>query len=220
MVVELPPHSSAGCRLEKKHMKLNLACLRNAAIAAAAILMAACGGEEAPGPSDTTTAPTTSAALATLEVTAASATLSAKADQTTTVTITAIDADRRALADVPVTLSASSGVLSGQSDTTDSSGKMTASLSLGADRGNRAIQITATSGSIVGSVAVQVSGTTVALTASPPTAQTADDAGWGLGLGHRCSQSSARWGGGRVSLPREGRFRRLLRRPTRRASPK
>ena len=50
---------------------------------------------------------------------------------------------------------------------------MTASLSLGADRGNRAIQVTATSGSIVGSVAVQVSGTTVALTASPPTAQTA-----------------------------------------------
>lgn len=152
-------------------LKMNRLCI--SAVAAAALLVAACGGEEAPGPESTTPTTPTSAALAALEVTAAKATIDAKADQTTTVTITAIDANRRALADVPVSLSASSGVLSGQSDTTDSNGRVTATLGLGSDRGNRDVVITATSGTVVGTTAVQVSGTTLTLSASPPTAQTA-----------------------------------------------
>jgi hypothetical protein len=67
-------------------------------------------------------------------------------------------------------------VLSGQSTTTDSQGKLTATLELGADRGNRNVLITATSGAVVGTASVQVSGTTVTLTASPPVAQTATTA--------------------------------------------
>lgn len=154
-------------------MEWNMKRLCISAVAAAALLVAACGGEEAPGPDSTNTTTPTSAPLAALEVTATKATIEAKADQTTTVTITAIDANRRALADVPVSLSASSGVLSGQSDTTDSNGRVTATLGLGSDRGNRDVVITAKSGVVTGTAAVQVAGTTVALTASPPTAQTA-----------------------------------------------
>ena len=156
-------------------MKWNMNRLCMTAIATVALLVAACGGEEAPGP-DSTTTTTTTAPLAALEVTASKATIEAKADQTTTVTITAIDANRRALADVPISLSASSGVLSGQSDTTDSDGRITATLGLGSDRGNRDVLITAKSGVVTGTAAVQVAGTTVALTASPPTAQTATTA--------------------------------------------
>lgn len=153
-------------------MKWNNTCLRNLAIAAAAVLVAACGGEEAPGPGSGSTS-TTSPTLAALEVTVANPTLSAKADQTTNVTITAVDANRRALADVPVTLSASSGVISGQTTTTDSQGRMTASFGLGSDRGNRTVTITAANGAVVGTAGIQVSGTTLTLTASPPTALSA-----------------------------------------------
>jgi hypothetical protein len=67
-------------------------------------------------------------------------------------------------------------VLSGQSDTTDSNGRITATLGLGSDRGNRDVLITAKSGVVTGTAAVQIAGTTVALTASPPTAQTATTA--------------------------------------------
>ena len=102
-------------------MKWNIARLRNVALAAAAVLVAACGGEEAPGRSRQRNTPT-SAAIAALKSPSAKATIEAKADQTTTVTVTAIDASRRALADVPVKLSSNSGVLSGADETTDSNG--------------------------------------------------------------------------------------------------
>ena len=146
--------------------------LRMMAIGAAVVLVAACGGEEAPGPDTSTTNPT-APTLSALEITVASPTLLAKADQSTTVTITAVDANRRALADVPVTLSASSGVVSGQSTTTDAQGRMTATFGLGSDRGNRDVPITAANGAVVGTAGIQVSGTTLTLTASPPTALSA-----------------------------------------------
>jgi len=154
-------------------MKLNIAQLRNVALAAAAALVASCGGEEAPGGSTSNGNTPAPVPLATLEVTVSKGTVEAKADQTTTVTVTAIDASRRALADVPVKLSSNSGVLSGADETTDSNGKLTATLGLGADRGNRDILITAASGTVVGTASVQVAGTTLTLSASPPTAQTA-----------------------------------------------
>ena len=139
---------------------------------AASISMLACGGDQAPGP-DPTTPATGATTLAALEVTVADASLEAKADQTTLVTITAVDANRRALADIPIALSATSGILSGQSTSTDSSGRMTATFNLGADRGNRNVTISATSGAVTGAAGVSVTGTTLTLTASPPTAVSA-----------------------------------------------
>jgi hypothetical protein len=77
------------------------------------------------------------------------------------------------LADIPVSLSASSGIINSTSTSTDSSGRLTATFGLGSDRGNRDVAIRAASGTIVGQAAVAVTGTTVSMTASPPTAQSA-----------------------------------------------
>ncbi len=71
----------------------------------------------------------------------------AKADQSTSITVTAVDANRRALADIPVSLSASSGNHQQHVDKTDAQGRMTATFGLGSDRGNRDVTITAKSGS-------------------------------------------------------------------------
>lgn len=143
-----------------------------AAVATAAVI-AACGGDPAPGPDPTSPTGTTPATLAGLEVTASATSLDAKDGQTSLVTITAIDANRRALADVPVTVSASSGILSNAGTTTDSSGKVTATLGLGSDQANRDVVVRATSGGVAGAVTIQVKGTTTTVTASPSTAQTA-----------------------------------------------
>jgi hypothetical protein len=143
----------------------------NVALAlAASFSMLACG-DDAPGPAPTTPSGTTT--LAALEVTVAQPSLEARANQSTQVTITAVDANRRALADVPVSLSASSGIINSTSTTTDSAGRLTATFGLGSDRGNRDVTIRAASGTITGQSTVAVTGTTVSMTASPPTAQTA-----------------------------------------------
>ncbi|MCU0769821.1 MAG: Ig-like domain-containing protein [Burkholderiaceae bacterium] len=143
----------------------------NVALAmAASFSMLACG-DDAPGPAPVTPGGTTT--LAALEVTVATPNLEARANQSTQVTITAVDANRRALADIPVSLSASSGIINSTSTSTDSSGRLTATFGLGSDRGNRDVAIRAASGTIVGQAAVAVTGTTVSMTASPPTAQSA-----------------------------------------------
>ena len=132
----------------------------SAAIAfAASVTMLACGGDLAPGPDPVT--PTGTTTLAALEVTVATPTLEAKANQSTQVTITAVDANRRALADIPISLSASSGIINSTSATTDTSGRMTATFGLGSDRGNRDVTIRAASGAVSGQAGVSVTGTTL-----------------------------------------------------------
>lgn len=140
------------------------------AVATAAAIVA-CGGDPAPGPDPVTPGGTTP--LAGLEVTASSTSLNAQDGQSSTVTVTAIDASRRALPDVPVSLSASSGILTSSSSTTDSNGRVTGTLTLGADQGNRDVVVRALSGNVSGAVTIQVKGTTIGVTASPSTAQTA-----------------------------------------------
>ena len=138
------------------------------AVASSAVMLA-CGGDPAPGPAPTTDT-SVNAALAVLEITVAQPTLQAKADQSTSITVTAVDANRRALPDIPVSLSASSGIISSTSDKTDAQGRMTGTFGLGSDRGNRDVTVTAKSGAVVGAAGITVSGATLALTASPPTA--------------------------------------------------
>jgi len=139
------------------------------AVAAAATMMA-CGGDPAPGPDPVT--PGGTAPLAGLEVTASATSLAAQDGQSSTVTVTAIDVNRRALSDVPVTLAASSGILTSSSSATDSNGRVTATLTLGSDQGNRDVVVRATSGVVSNAVTIQVKGTTTTVTASPSTAQT------------------------------------------------
>lgn len=88
--------------------------------------------------------------------------------ETITLTATALDASRNALADVPVTLSADAdGILQVGATVTDTQGKVTGSLSIGANRSNRVITVSATSGSVVRTALVQVFGAKIEATLSP-----------------------------------------------------
>jgi hypothetical protein len=143
-----------------------------AAMLSAAALFVACGGS-APGPAPAVpTGPGTSPLVA-LEMTTSAASVQTKAGETTTVTVTAIDANRNALDKIPITLSADSGIIAASSTSTDSSGRVTATFELGADRGNRDVTIRAASGAISSTATLKVQGTTLALSASPPTATSA-----------------------------------------------
>lgn len=87
---------------------------------------------------------------------------------TVTVTATAIDASRNALAEVPVTITADAdAIVTASATTTDSSGKLTGVVSIGSNRSNRLITVTAVSGSISRSATVQVVGTTISSVLAP-----------------------------------------------------
>jgi hypothetical protein len=149
-------------------MNLRTLGCRAAAVACAVFALASCGGA-APGAAPAGPGGAASA-LANLEMTTSAATIAAKSGETATITITAIDASRRALPDIPISLSANSGVLTGTGTKTDAQGKMTVTYGLGADRGNRDVTVTATSGEVTSTALLKVEGTTLSLTASPPTA--------------------------------------------------
>lgn len=90
------------------------------------------------------------------------------ASSTVTVTATAIDASRNAIADVPVTVSADAdAIVTASGTTTDSTGKVTAVLSIGSNRSNRLITITAVSGSIARTATVQVVGASISSVLAP-----------------------------------------------------
>jgi hypothetical protein len=81
--------------------------------------------------------------------------------QTVRATVTALDARRNTLASVPVTISVDSGAtatVTGSS--TDAGGTVAATVGIGADRSNRIITVTATSGSLVRTAALQVTDST------------------------------------------------------------
>lgn len=79
-----------------------------------------------------------------------------------TVSITAINDSRNAVAGVPVLISADGdAVITGGTSTTNSSGMVTAKVSIGSNKGNRVITVTATAGSISKTVTLQVVGTTI-----------------------------------------------------------
>jgi hypothetical protein len=142
-----------------------------AALASAAALFVACGGSApGPAPADPTGPGGGVSPLSALELTTSAASIQAKAGETATVTVTAIDANRNALAEIPITLSADSGIVVASAAQTDASGKITATFEPGSDRGNRDVTIRASSGTVSSTTTLQVQGTTLSLSASPPTA--------------------------------------------------
>jgi len=138
--------------------------LRLAAVLAGAAIVAACG-DEAPGASTSsgTSGPTS---VASIEVSTSRSSIAARAGESVDITVTALDASRRAVPDVAVTMSADSGVLTSASGVTDASGKFLGKFELGQDRSNRTVTVKATAGSLTSSATIQVTGTTLTLTSN------------------------------------------------------
>jgi hypothetical protein len=122
---------------------------------ATAVLAAACGGGGSSG--TPLVGGTPSPTVADLTVTTASATVPNVTTATVLITVTAVDANRATVADVPVTLSVDSGGTIKQSAAkTNASGTVTGTLSIGSDVTPRKITVTATSGSLTRTVSVNV----------------------------------------------------------------
>lgn len=135
----------------------------------AAMSLTACGGGggNASAPSSTTT--TTGATPGAVDLLTTSSTLGTGGSA---ITITAVvkDSGNVALANIPVTLSASSGNLLVSTANTNSSGIVTASLSEGANKSLRTITVTATAGSISRTAQISVVGTKLSIS-GPTTVQ-------------------------------------------------
>lgn len=89
--------------------------------------------------------------VADVVVVLAAETIFNSSDQGVRVTATALDASRRAIPDAPMTLAADAGAVvtvDGNATVTDDNGQLGAVVSIGSDRTNRVITVTATSGSI------------------------------------------------------------------------
>lgn len=84
-------------------------------------------------------------------------------------TVTAVDANRNVIAGIPVTLKVDNGAtIAVSSATTNASGIVTGTVGIGADKSNRVITITATSGTLTARTAVlQVTGAKITGTAVP-----------------------------------------------------
>lgn len=136
---------------------------------ASAGLLAACGGgggnagtSPFGGGGGGTTDPV--AVAAAVDVTSSKLQLDSGVGDSAVITVVVKKAGSVVLPDAPVTLVASSGSLAVASATTNSAGVVTATLTPGssvADKANRTITVTATSGSVSSAVTVQVAGTTV-----------------------------------------------------------
>lgn len=119
-----------------------------------------CGGDPDPGGS---------AQVAELVVILDRNTLPNTSTDSVTATITAVGAGGVVVADAPVALSVDTGaLLIASAPSTDSSGRVTGQISLGADRSNRIVTLTATSGSISRTASFQVVGANLSASPNPP----------------------------------------------------
>lgn len=132
-----------------------------------ALLLASCGGGGGAGdspfnPGDGTTN------VSDLVVTASSTQMQNTGSDDVTITVTAVDSDNNALGTVPVKVTADSGaIVTSDSAETDESGKISSTVSIGANKSNRVITVTAVSGTVSKSVQIQVTGTNVSMVLNP-----------------------------------------------------
>jgi hypothetical protein len=124
---------------------------------AAVALVAACGGDGdpslAPPPFGGTGAggggggDPTAPVAADLSLALSATSLPNNGTSQITATVTAVDSNRNALADIPVTVSVNNNAVATVSGTTtDGKGVVTAEVGVGADRANRTVTVTAVSG--------------------------------------------------------------------------
>ncbi len=137
--------------------------LSRAFVVAGMLAMAACGGGgdskfETPGTSGGTPTPT-GPVVASISVLASTPTMGSASATPLDISAYAKDANNALVKGASVTFGASSGQLAITQATTDDNGLAKATLAPGGDPSNRTITVTATSGTVSGTVAVNVTGT-------------------------------------------------------------
>ena len=145
---------------------------RVAVVLAAALAVGCGGGGGSAGVSvfDGTAVPgTTPAPVASdLSLALSSTSLPNNGSDRITITATAVDANRNALAGIPVTISVDNGAVAAVSATkTDDQGIVTATVGPGSDRTNRVITVNAVSGSLAKSATFQITGSKLTSTLLP-----------------------------------------------------
>ena len=133
------------------------------------LVTASAGGLTRSTPLNVITAPvTTQPVAADLTLSLSASTITNSGSGAIVATVTAVDGNRNALAGIPVTFSVDSNAIAVPSATkTIATGVVTANVSIGADRTNRVISITATSGSITKSLPISVYGAKLSASVSP-----------------------------------------------------
>lgn len=135
-----------------------------------AVLLSACGGSSdvcyvGPGKPDVCATQTTAAVL-TIQLNKTN--ISNSGADTVEAVATATTSGGETVPDVPVSFAVDGGAnFTASGSTTDSVGRVTATVSVGTDRSNRTITITATSGSLTATASFVVTGTTLTSTANP-----------------------------------------------------
>lgn len=132
-------------------------------VGAVALFLTACGGGDSGtsvfGDGEDTSG---TSAAADLSVSLSASTLSNSGSSTVTATVTAVDANRNAISGVPVSLKVDeNAVVAVSGSTTSTTGTVTGIISPGADKSNRVITVTATSGSLKRTASLQVVGSKI-----------------------------------------------------------
>lgn len=135
------------------------------------MLLASCGGGGGAGSSPFNPDPGDgggTAAVADLVLTLSKSQIANTGSDNVTVTVTAIDAARNALGAVPVTVSADAdAIVTAAGTETADDGTLAGTLTIGANKSNRVITVTAVSGEVSRSATIQVSGTSISTVLNP-----------------------------------------------------
>lgn len=137
---------------------------------AIALLLSACGGgggEAGTSPFVPSTPTTPTASVADLSLVLNKTSINNAGSDTVTATVTAVDANRVAIAEVPVTIGAdANAVVVASSAVTDANGRISATISNGTDKTNRTVTVTATAGGLTRTSTFVVAGSTLTATGS------------------------------------------------------
>lgn len=134
----------------------------------AVAMLSSCGGGGGDSGSSVFPNPSGTAKAADLTLVLSAQSVSNSGSDTVTATVTAVDANRNTVAGIPVTLSVNNGATVLVSGTqTDDKGVVTGAVGIGGTKINRALVVTATSGTLTREVVLQVVGAKLTATLLP-----------------------------------------------------
>lgn len=133
------------------------------------MLLASCGGSSGAGDSPFNPGGNEgTGSVADLVLTLSKSQLVNTGSDNVTVTVTAIDSSRNAVAAASVTISADAdAIVTADATDTDDAGAVTGSVTIGSNKANRVITVTAVSGTVTKSATIQVSGTQISSVLNP-----------------------------------------------------